>query len=189
MTIVVGIGASAGGVTAIAAVLASLPKDFPAAILVVQHQDPHGHSFLAPVLARECRLPVRKAVAGETITAGTVYVAPPGIHLAVRDGQVALSEAAPVHYSRPSVDVLFRSIADACGPRAVAVILTGAGQDGAAGLRAIKAAGGRTIVQDPVDAEYAGMPTAAHATGCADMTLPLHDIGPALMTLVCEATT
>jgi two-component system chemotaxis response regulator CheB len=95
-----------------------------------------------------------------------------------------LTDAAPVHFVRPSVDVLFTSVAAACGPHAVGVILTGTGVDGAAGLRAIKKSGGRTIVQDPKSAEYTGMPSAAYATGCADLTLDLTEIGPALAGLM-----
>jgi two-component system chemotaxis response regulator CheB len=181
---VVAIGASAGGVTALPAVLAPLPADFPAALLIVQHLDAHRRSFLAAVLARTCRLPVRDARSGDLIEPGVVYVAPPGAHLVLRGGRLVLSDAAPVNFSRPSVDVLFGSVAVACGPRAVGVILTGAGVDGAAGLRAIKTAGGRTLVQEPAGAEYPSMPAAARATGCADLTLALAEIGPALAGLM-----
>jgi two-component system chemotaxis response regulator CheB len=113
-----------------------------------------------------------------------VYVAPPAAHLVLRGGTFALTDSAPVHFSRPSVDVLFSSVAAACGPRAVGVILTGAGVDGAAGMRAIKAGGGCTIVQEPRSAQYPGMPNAASGTGCVDAALPLADIGPALGRLV-----
>ena len=185
---VVGIGASAGGVSALPTVLSALPNDFPAAILIVQHQGARMPSYLVHMLARTCRLPIRSAHDGDVIEAATVYVAPPGMHLIVRDGRIALSEAAPVHYSRPSVDVLFRSIAASCGAHGVGVILTGAGADGADGLCAIKRAGGRTIVQDPDTAEYAGMPSAARATGCADAALPLARIGAAVTALVQHTT-
>jgi two-component system, chemotaxis family, protein-glutamate methylesterase/glutaminase len=181
---VVAIGASAGGVGALPAVLSTLPREFPAAVIVVLHLDPHFRSYLASVLSRECRLPVREAASGEMLQPGIVYVAPPAAHLVVRGGALVLTDAAPVHFVRPSVDVLFSSVAAACGPRAVGVILTGAGKDGADGLRAIKRFGGRTIVQDPASAEHSGMPTAACATGCADLTLPLLQIGPALAGLV-----
>ena len=184
---VIGIGASAGGIGALRAVLSTLPADFPAAVLVVQHMRPHGPSHLVQLLSRDCRLPVRNATGGETLAPGTVYVAPPGAHLTIRDSHVVLSNAAPVHFSRPSVDVLFQSIAESYGPHAVGVILTGAGVDGAEGLRAIKGAGGRTIVEDPRTAEYTGMPTAARATGCADAALPLADIGAAMTHLVRHA--
>lgn len=177
---VVATGASAGGVVALPEVLAALPPDYPAAVVIVQHLGAHFRSYLAAVLARGCRLPVRQAEDGDVLRPGVVYVAPPGVHLALRGGSLVLSHAAPVHFVRPSVDVLFASVAVACGAHAVGVILTGTGSDGAAGLRAIKQAGGRTIVEDPALAEHAGMPAAACATGCADRTLPLHEIGPAL---------
>jgi two-component system chemotaxis response regulator CheB len=181
---VVAIGASAGGVAALPAVLSALPAGFPAAVVVVQHLDPHYRSFLASVLARASRLPVREAGSGDVVRPGVVYVAPPNAHLELRGGELVLTDEAPVHFVRPSVDVLFTSVASACGSHAVGVILTGAGVDGAAGLRAIKSAGGRTIVQDPISAEYNGMPSAACATGCADLTLPLTKIGPTLAGLV-----
>jgi two-component system, chemotaxis family, protein-glutamate methylesterase/glutaminase len=184
---VVAIGASAGGVAALPIVLSTLPANFPAAVLVVQHLDPDVRSHLARVLQRGCALPVRDAVADVTIEPGIVYVAPPGLHLLLRDGRVVLTDTARVHFSRPSIDVLFDSIAAAYGPRAVGVILTGSGSDGAAGLRSISRAGGRTIVQEPATAEYSAMPSAAGATGCADFTLPLSRIGPALTALVEDA--
>ena len=181
---VVAIGASAGGISALPTILSALPAAFPAAVIVVQHLDPHYRSFLASVLARASRLPVREAVGGEIIKAGVVYVAPRAVHLVLRGGALVLTDAAPVHFVRPSVDVLFASVAAACGSRAVGVILTGAGVDGASGLQNIKRSGGRTIVQDPSSAECSGMPTAARATGCADFTLPLALIGPTLVGLV-----
>ena len=186
---VVGIGASAGGVSALPTVLSELAGDFPAAILIVQHLGARVPSYLARMLGRTCRLPIRSADDGEAIEAATVYVAPPGMHLTVRDGRIVLSEASPVHYSRPSVDVLFQSIAASYGTHGVGVILTGTGVDGADGLRAIKGAGGRTIVQDPATAEYAGMPSAAWATGCADTALPLTRIGAAVTALVQRSST
>ena len=181
---VIAIGASAGGVVALSAVLSALPAGFPAAVIVVQHLDPHSRSFLAAVLARACRLPVREAGSGDVVRPGVVYVAPPNAHLELQGSEIVLTDRAPVHFSRPSVDVLFTSVAAACGSHAVGVILTGAGMDGAAGLRAIKRSGGRTIVQDPISAEHMGMPSAAHATGCADLTLALAEIGPALTAMV-----
>lgn len=181
---VVAIGASAGGVVALPAVLSTLPPGFPAAVVVVLHLDPHATSLLASVLARACALPVREAGNGDVLRVGVVYVAPPAAHLVLRGGALVLTYTDPVHFVRPSVDVLFTSVAAACGSRAVGVILTGAGVDGAAGLRAIKRSGGRTIVQDPASAAHTGMPSAAQATGCADFTLPLLEIGAALAALV-----
>ncbi|HYE90999.1 MAG TPA: chemotaxis protein CheB [Terriglobales bacterium] len=181
---VVAIGASAGGVAALPVVLTALPPDLAAAVLVVLHLQPDAHSYLAPILARECRLPVQEARDGDVVALGVVYVAPRAVHLTLRNGLVLLTDAPREHFSRPSVDVLFRSVAAACGARAVGVILTGVGGDGAAGLRAIRAGGGRTIVQDPADASHGGMPGAALATGCADQMLPVAEIGAAVVALV-----
>jgi two-component system, chemotaxis family, protein-glutamate methylesterase/glutaminase len=181
---VVAIGASAGGLNAITQVLSALVPDLPAAVIVVLHLDPRARSRLAHLLSRESRLPVREAIGGDTLRPGVVYVAPPAAHLVLQGGTLILTHTAPVHFSRPSVDVLFASVATACGPRSVGVILTGAGVDGADGMRAIKAAGGSTIIQEPRSAEYVGMPNAASATGCVDMSLPLRDIGPALATII-----
>ena len=177
---VVAIGASAGGLEALTAVLSTLPADYPAAVVIVLHLDPHRRSALASLLARTCPLPVRQAESGDPLRGGMVYVAPPGSHLVLQEGVLMLSDAAPVNFSRPAVDVLFISVAQAAGPRAIGVILTGAGRDGAAGLQAIKRAGGRTIVQDPESAAHGSMPAAASATGCVDFTLPLARIGPML---------
>jgi two-component system chemotaxis response regulator CheB len=181
---VVAIGASAGGVTALPIVLSTLAADFPAAVIIVLHLNPHHRSYLASVLARTCRLPVREAESGDVMKASVVYVAPRAVHLVLRGGAVVLIDTPPVHFVRPSVDVLFGSVAAACGSRAVGVILSGSGVDGAAGLEAIKRAGGRTIVQEPASAEHSGMPSAACATGCADFALPLSMIGPTLAHLV-----
>jgi two-component system, chemotaxis family, protein-glutamate methylesterase/glutaminase len=165
-------------------VLSMLPRAFPAAVLVVQHLDWRSRSYLAELLARDCRMPVFHADAGEAIHPGAVYVAPPGTHLTLTGDHVRLGHEAPRHFARPSVDVLFESVASTCGPDAIGVILTGTGVDGADGLRAIKRAGGRTIVQEPATAEFRGMPAAAEATGCADMMLPLAGIAPALLGLL-----
>ena len=181
---VVAIGASAGGVAALSIILSSLAARFPAAVVIVQHLHPDFRSHLADVLARRCRLPVHEARDGEVLEAGVVYIAPPRVHLALRGDRLILTDARPVHYVRPSIDVLFASVAAACGPRAVGVILTGWGRDGADGVRAIKHAHGHVVVQDPVGAESRGMPAAAVATGCADLTLPLAEIGAALASLV-----
>ena len=112
---VVAIGSSAGGVEALHVVASALPTGFPATVLVVQHMDPRHKSMLAGLLARRCRLPVRQAVRGEPVVVGTVYIAPPDAHLIVRAGHLALTESELVNYSRPSIDVLFESVADAYG--------------------------------------------------------------------------
>jgi two-component system chemotaxis response regulator CheB len=181
---VVAIGASAGGVEALHVVVEALPIDFPAFVLIVQHMDPRHRSMLAGLLGRRCRLRVKQATNGEPVEPGTVYIAQPDAHLLVREGRLVLTDTKLVHFSRPSIDLLFGSVADAYGDRAIGVILSGSGVDGADGIRAIKAKGGTTIAQSPATAAHAGMPQAARATGCVDVTLPLDEIGPAIVSLV-----
>lgn len=179
---VVAVGASAGGVEALHVLTAGLPAGLPAAVLVVQHLDPRHRSMLADLLGRRCLLPVHQATSGEAVRAGTVVIAPPAVHLVVRDGHLSLTDTAKVHFSRPAIDVLFESVANAYGSRAIGVILSGTGVDGAEGVRAIKARGGTTLAQ--AQASHRGMPQAALATGCIDATLPLDEIGPAIGRLV-----
>lgn len=181
---VVAIGASAGGVEALHVVVEALPADFPASVLVVQHMDPRHRSMLAGLLARRCKLSVKQATNGEAVERGVVYIAQPDAHLLVRDGRLVLTGTKLVHFSRPSIDLLFESVAGAYGDRAISVILSGTGVDGADGTRAVKAKGGTTIAQSPASAAHAGMPQAARATGCVDVTLPLEEIGPAIVNLV-----
>ena len=181
---VVAIGASAGGVEALHVVVETLPVDFPAAVLIVQHMDPRHRSMLAGLLARRCRLRVKQATNGEPVQPGTVYIAQPDAHLLVREGRLVLTDTKLVHFSRPSIDLLFESVADAYGDRAISVILSGSGVDGADGTRAVKAKSGTTIAQSPASAAHCGMPQAARATGCVDVTLPLEEIGPAIVNLV-----
>jgi two-component system, chemotaxis family, protein-glutamate methylesterase/glutaminase len=184
---VVAIGASAGGIEALHAVAAALPASFPVPVLIVQHMDPRHKSLLAGLLARRCRLRVKQAAQDEAIRGGIVYIAQPDMHLIVRSGRLVLTDTAQVHFSRPSIDLLFQSVADSYGDRAIGVILSGSGVDGADGTRAIKAKGGTTLAQDPASAAHAGMPQAARATNCVDFTLPLEEIGPALTSLVTPA--
>jgi two-component system chemotaxis response regulator CheB len=181
---VVAIGASAGGVEALHVIVAALPANFPVPVLIVQHMDPRHKSLLAGLLARRCKLRVKQAADGEEMRAETVYIAQPDMHLIVRAGRLVLTDTKQVHFSRPSIDMLFQSVADVYGDRATAVILSGSGVDGADGIRAIKAKGGTTLVQDPASAAHSGMPQAARATRCVDFTLPLEEIGPALVALV-----
>ena len=181
---VVAMGASAGGVEALHVVVEAFPPSFPVPVLIVQHMDPRHRSMLAGLLARRCRLTVKQAVSGEAVLGGTVYIAQPDAHLIVRDGRLVLTDTKAVHFSRPSIDLLFESVAAAYGDRAISVILSGSGVDGADGTRAVKAKGGTTIAQSPSSAAHGGMPQAARATGCVDVTLPLEEIGPALVSLV-----
>ncbi len=182
---VVAVASSAGGVAALSEVLAELPRSFPTPIVVVQHLDPNHRSMLAEIMDRRSRMHAVQAQEGTRIEPGTVYLAPPGKHLLVGlDGRLSLAASERVHFARPSADVLFESVARAYGERAVGVVLTGSGSDGADGVRAIKAAGGTVVVQDPESAQFPSMPEAAIATGCADLVVPLSGIAPRLIGLL-----
>ncbi len=179
---VVALVASAGGLAALATILAALPADFPAAVVVVQHLDPSRPSLLAGILARHCGLPVLEAHHGDRLRPGSVYVAPPDRHLVVLPGGVlALTATEPVHFVRPSADALLESLSRSFGPRVIAVVLTGAGLDGADGVRVVKHGGGTVIAQDRFSSQNFGMPSAAIGTGCVDAVLPLKEIAPALV--------
>ena len=182
---IVAIASSAGGVTALSELLAELPSSFPSAILVVQHLSPNYVSHLAEILARKAQLPVKPAENGEKSRPGTIYVAPPDQHLLISaDRTLSLTQTELVHFLRPSADVLFKSIAAAYGKRAIAVVLTGTGTDGAMGVKAIHQTGGKVIVQDPQTAEFNAMPKNAIATGSVDFILPLLEIAEKLIFLV-----
>jgi len=171
------IGASAGGVEGVGALLQALPERYAPALMVVIHIPADRPSLLAEIFQARCRLPVREALDKEHVDPGTVYVAPPGYHLLVEaDRTLALSLDAPVAFSRPSIDVLFESAAAAYGERVLGIVLTGGNSDGAAGLAAIRAAGGRAWVQEPRDALSAAMPQAALDTAGADLVVPLRDM-------------
>lgn len=181
---VVVMGASAGGVAALTGILAGLPGDFPAPILIVMHVGDHP-SVLPTLLARSCALPVRHAGDGEPLGPGVVLVAPPGRHLLVeRDGdalRAVLTSGPRENHARPAIDPLFRSAAVACAGAAAGVILTGYLDDGVAGLAAIKACGGTAIVQDPAGATAPDMPRHAIEQVAVDRCLPLADIAGALL--------
>jgi two-component system chemotaxis response regulator CheB len=179
---VVAIGASAGGLNALTQLLEPLDANFPCSILVVQHLDPHHKSLLGELLSRRAHLPIKEAEHGEKALPGNVYIAPPDHHLLVGPGIIQLAQSKLVHFSRPSIDLLFESVAGAYGKRCIGVVLSGSNSDGAAGIRTIKGAGGITISQKPNTAEYRTMPQAAVSTGCVDYVLTLSEIGP----LLCE---
>lgn len=181
---IVGLAASAGGLHALNQVLSALPAEFPLPIVVVQHLDPRHRSLMAQILGRRTGLRVKQAEDGDRLEGGVVYVAPPDNHLLVNsDGTLSLSHSELVHFVRPSADLLFESMAASYEDRAIAVVLTGAGRDGAMGIEAVKKMGGTTIVQDPASAEYAGMPSSAVGTRRVDFVLDLDEIAPALLTL------
>ncbi|MDH0732870.1 chemotaxis protein CheB [Pseudomonas sichuanensis] len=178
------IGASAGGVSALFSVLGALPEDFAIPVLCVLHLPDNRHSQLAEVLQRRLHRPVREACDKARIEAGLIYVAGPRYHLSVeQDLTLSLSQEEPVHFSRPAIDYLFASAADAYGPGLLGILLTGANEDGARGLLQIKQSGGRTVVQDPRDAQVALMPEAALALHSPDHILSLSGIGQLLATL------
>ncbi|MBZ9676510.1 chemotaxis protein CheB [Mesorhizobium sp. ES1-1] len=158
------IGASAGALDALSVILPALPEGFSLPVIVVVHIPPDKRSVLAELFQAKCRVPVREAEDKEPIVGGTVYFAPPDYHLLVEaDKHLSLSSDEPVLFSRPSIDVLFESAADAYGPALIAIVLTGANHDGAKGMRAVVDAGGSGIVQSPEGAFATAMPEAAIA--------------------------
>ncbi|HYL79558.1 MAG TPA: chemotaxis protein CheB [Candidatus Acidoferrum sp.] len=182
---IVALAASAGGLTALSKVVSALPPDFPASIVVVQHLDPRHRSLMADILARRTPLKVKEAEDGDSLRPATVYIAPPDRHLlANADGTLSLSQTELVHFVRPSADLLFESVAASYRDRAIGVVLSGSGSDGAMGVEALKKMGGTVIAQDEKTAEFFGMPGAAIHTGGVDFVLPLDEIASALVTLV-----
>ncbi|HCF28634.1 MAG TPA: chemotaxis protein CheB [Cyanobacteria bacterium UBA11049] len=177
------IGTSWGGLQAIEILLSGLPKDFPLAIAIAQHRQRNAGDLLCDLLQRHSVLPVLEVEDKVAIAPRHVYVAPADYHLLVEPGNFALSIEAPVLYSRPSIDLLFESAADAYTNRAIGVILTGANKDGAQGLATLKRRGGLAIVQEPSEAESSSMPTAAIAATQVDYILPLTKISSCLINL------
>ena len=174
------VGCSWGGLHALEVVLAGLPHDFDTPVAIVQHRRADSDDTLAQLLQRYTEMTVREAEDKEVIERGTVYVGPADYHLLVEGDAFALSTDEPVAFSRPSIDVLFESAADALGRHVVGVLLTGANRDGARGLSCIKAVGGLALVQDPATAECRTMPDAGIAEARPDRVLPLVAIGPFL---------
>lgn len=182
---IVAIAASAGGLNAISQVLSNLPADFPAAIVVVQHLDPSSRSYMAEILKRRTPLAVKQAEENDRINSGTIYIAPPNYHLLVNpDHTLSLSKSKLVHFVRPSADLLFESVAASYQKRAIAVVLTGTGEDGIMGVQAIHEMGGIVMAQDEATSEYFGMPSAAIKTGTVDFILPINEISAKLIALV-----
>lgn len=182
---VLAIGVSTGGPNALAHVLTDLPANFPLPVLVVQHMPPTFTRLLAERLSRRTPMPVREAQGGEVVRPGEVWIAPGDHHMVVeRNGtglQISLHQAPHENSCRPSVDVLFRTVADACRDRAIAVVLTGMGQDGLNGCRWIKDRHGRIIAQDQETSVVWGMPGFVARAGLADHVLPIGHIASQLL--------
>ena len=180
------IGSSAGGIEALSTLVATLPPDFGAPIVIAQHLDPSRPSHLAEILARRSTIPVRTVTDHTQLQAGVVFVAPTNSHVEISAGTIAL-RAESVGRHKPSIDLLFSSAAAAYGDTLIAVILSGTGSDGAAGARLVKAAGGTVVIQDPSTASYPGMPLALAPT-TVDIVAPLDRIGPILADLLAGTT-
>lgn len=177
---VVGIGASAGGLEVFKRVLAELPGDTGLAIVFVQHLEPSHQSMLADILARATAMPVSEATDGTIVEADHVYVIPANVDLTIQNGTLRLTARTQTPGLHMPIDRFLRSVASECGSRGVAVILSGTGTDGSAGVEAIKAAGGLTFAQDEASAKFVNMPQAAVATGCVDFVLPPEEIAAEL---------
>ena len=184
-TPVVALGCSWGGLSALSVVLEGLPHDLPAAVVVVQHRL-HAPSDLAKLLSQHTPWDVCEAEDKEQLSPRRIFLAPPGYHLLVDGDRFALSTEAPENNSRPSVDVLFESMAESFGPRLVAVVLTGANADGAIGLRRVVRHGGAAIVQDPASAERRAMPDAAIAAVPEAVVAPLDELATVIARTVAE---
>lgn len=182
---VVVIGASYGGLYALMELLGALTTDFPCPIVIAQHRSAESddEKRLGEVLTRYSALPVRDADDREPLSAPGVYLAPADYHVMIEDGRLELSVDEPVHFSRPSIDVLFESAARAYRQNVVGVLLTGFGRDGTAGMAAIRAAGGITVAQDPATALEPAMPRNAIEAGAATEVLALDEIAPRLVDL------
>lgn len=175
------IGCSMGGMEALETILCSLPANFETPIAIAQHRHKKSSDSLPEYYRRSCKVRTIDADDKQWIQPSTIYFAPADYHLLVEKGEFSLSVDEHVHYSRPSIDVLFESAADAYGKALIGVILTGANNDGAAGVKRIKKQGGLVVAQDPKTAEATEMPDAAIATGAVDQILPLERIGPFLV--------
>lgn len=171
------IGASAGGIDALLTILPALPARPGFGVAIVLHVPDDRDSRLAEVFQQHLPMPVLQAEDKAPMAPGTIYFAPPGYHLSIEDDATfSLSQEEPVHFSRPAIDILMASAADAFGERLCGMLLTGASADGAAGMARIGEAGGLTVVQDPDDAEISTMPAAAIRLRTPDLVLPLREM-------------
>ena len=178
------IAGSAGGVDALLALLPRLPGGYSLPVVAMLHVPEHRDSRLAELFATRMAVPAQEAADKEAIAPGTVYFAGSGYHLSIeKDFRFSLSCEPPVNFARPAIDVLMASAAEAYGPHLAAVLLTGANQDGAEGMRLVKQHGGLTIVQDPAEAQVATMPEQAIKLQAPDLVLTLPEIGDLLLLL------
>jgi len=180
---VVGIGASAGGLEAVGELLGALPAATGMAFIVVQHLDPRHESLLAEILTKKTKIPVSVAQPGEIVKADHVYVIPPDVTLTVQSGRINLRPRSSAPEPSLPVDVLFKSLAEAYGDNAIAVVLSGAGADGSFGIQAVRQAGGTTFAQTPGTAHFSDMPRHAIDTGCVDLVLRPTEIAKELVRL------
>jgi two-component system, chemotaxis family, protein-glutamate methylesterase/glutaminase len=182
---IVVVGASAGGIEVIAAILRDLPADFPASMFIVVHIAPQSPGYLAEIFDRAGPLPVANARNGEVFARGRVYLAPPDRHLVLEaTGHTRVARGPRVNRARPAVDPLFQSAARAFGQRVIGVVLSGGLDDGSAGLRSIKMCGGTTVVQEPLDATVTSMPMHALRSSAVDHCRPAARLGPLINRLV-----
>lgn len=177
---IVGVGASAGGLEALRPLLAGLPDDVGVAYVIAQHLDPKHSSALVELLARGTPLRVSEIQDGMTVQRNEIYITPPDRNAVFNHGVLHLSRPTTSFGPKPSVDMLFISLAEGCRERGVGIVLSGTGSDGAHGVRSIRANGGITLAQDPSTAKYDGMPGAAIATNCVDLVLPPEKMGAEL---------
>ncbi|MBF0288685.1 MAG: chemotaxis protein CheB [SAR324 cluster bacterium] len=178
------VGCSSGGLGALKEVLFPLPSSFPLPIIIVQHLHPEGESYLASYLDGHCQLSVKEAEDKEKIDPGFVYTAPPNYHVLIeKERTLSLSVDAPVVYSRPSIDVLFESVPPFMAKHTIAILLTGANNDGTKGMLYIHRHGGLTIVQNPENAESSLMPQSAINAVQVDHLLDLEEMAPLLIQL------
>ena len=179
----IAVGASLGGLDALQTLLRALPATFTCPIVIVQHRRPEVDGRMVELLNGRSTLPVLEPDDKESIEPGHVYLAPPNYHLVVEHGFFSLSLDAPVLFARPSIDVLFESVADSYGADGLAVMLTSSNDDGALGAHALKAAGGRVLVQDPASAKAPDGPRSVLAAVAVDRVLPLEEIADHLVEL------
>ena len=183
--VIVGIGASAGGLEALQTFVKNLPANANISYIIAQHLSPTYKSMMVVLLQKESKIKILEAQNGLVAAANTAYICPPNKNITISDSIIHLSEPVAATYSpKPSVDLLFESIANSKVDKAIGIILSGTGSDGSRGIRAIKAEGGFTIAQEPESAKYDGMPISAINTGNIDLILPPENIADELLDII-----